>query len=178
MHRIAIILAMMAQFGAASSVRAQNPMSYASVQLEGSCGDGLNGRVFLRNRHSTNDIMATVRWRVANGLYTTNQFRANAGSQQQIGCASDARLTAARFLNAPENAMPFVSIRFEGSCGDGLNSRVFLINRHGSRGIQATVRWRVANGQFSTDGFRINAGMRVQIGCANQANLTAAGFVN
>ena len=178
MPRFGLFFVILAHFVAPTKGAAQNPMDFASVRLQGGCGDGVNSRVFLRNRHSTRDIIATVRWRVANGQYTTNQFRTNAGSQQQIGCASDVRLTAARFLNDSPNAMPFVSVQFDGSCGDGLNYRVFLVNRHTTRDIRTTVRWRVANGQFSTAQFRINARMRQQIGCAADASLTAAAFVN
>jgi hypothetical protein len=156
----------------------QQAASYVSLTFNGSCGDGLNGRVFLSNRHASRDIMATVRWRVANGQFSTQQFRTNAGTRQQIGCAADASVAAARFLNASENATSFVSLSFNGSCGDGVNGRVFLVNRHTSRDIMATVRWRVANGQFSTQQFRTNAGTRQQIGCAADANVTAARFLN
>jgi cytochrome c-type biogenesis protein CcmH/NrfF len=157
--------------------QAENPMQYASIALQGSCGDGLNSRVFLANRHQSRDIMATVRWRVANGQFSSQQFRINAGMRQQIGCAADARIVSARFLTSGEQASSFVRLSVEGRC-DQLNNRIFLTNRHSARDILATVRWRVANGEYVTHQFRINATLRTQIGCAADARIAAARFLN
>jgi hypothetical protein len=99
--RLALLCAVsMATIGHPTSAKdgRDDAKDYVSVRFEGTC-DIYNGHVRLKNKHGSRDIMVTVSWRVYGGSFSTQQFRSNAGMDDPIGCASDANITAARFIN-------------------------------------------------------------------------------
>ena len=164
-----------------SQSASQDPRQFAVLRTGVTCDRGQNHQVFLGNRHTSRDITATVRWRVAGGRHSTASFRVAAGAEEQIGCASDASIVRASYLPTalPSNpaAQRFVLLRFGATCDRGQNAQVLLVNRHTSRDINVTIRWRVSGQPYRTATFRINAGAEQQVGCAADAQIAGASYL-
>lgn len=76
-----------------------------------------------------------------------------------------------------EDATKSVELRLEGEC-DPKNSRLWLLNNHPTRSIIATLRWNLAGSKrIITDQFQVTPGSRREIGCAAQADIVVAAFV-
>ena len=77
---------------------------------------------------------------------------------------------------ADEDAAKSVELRLEGQC-DAKNSRLWLVNNHGSKPIIATLRWNLAGSKrVITEQFQVVPGGKLEIGCAAQADIVVAAF--
>ncbi|AMN45690.1 hypothetical protein ACG33_00920 [Steroidobacter denitrificans] len=76
------------------------------------------------------------------------------------------------------DALPadFISLKLEGACDD-TNRRLWLINTHTYKSIATTVRWRADGGKDLTDRFFSGPGDLREIGCAAEAQILEAVFV-
>lgn len=72
--------------------------SYVSLKLEGSC-DQNNTRLWLVNSHTFKTVMTTVRWKAAGGKDLTEQFYPLPNSVREIGCAAEAEIIDAKFVD-------------------------------------------------------------------------------
>lgn len=82
-------------------LRAQDestPTSFASLKFEGSC-DAKNNRLWLSNSHTFKTVAVTVRWRAAGGKDLVDQFFAEPNSIREIGCAAEADIVEAKFVD-------------------------------------------------------------------------------
>ena len=69
-----------------------------------------------------------------------------------------------------------LELKLEGEC-DSANSHLFVINKHSSKTIIATLRWNLAGSKrIITDKFQVVAAARVEVGCAAQADIVGAVF--
>jgi len=86
----------------ASGIGAQDQQptvtSYVSLKLEGSC-DTNNTRLWLVNSHTFKTVMTTVRWKAAGGKDLTEQFYPLPNSVREIGCAAEAEIIDAKFVD-------------------------------------------------------------------------------
>lgn len=72
--------------------------SYVSLKLEGSC-DQNNTRLWLVNSHTFKTVMTTVRWKAHGGKDLTEQFYPLPNSVREIGCAAEAEIVDAKFVD-------------------------------------------------------------------------------
>ena len=84
---------------------------------------------------------------------------------------------APRAQDVPEDASKNVELRLDGEC-DPKNSRLWLLNNHPTRSIIATLRWNLAGSKrIITDQFQVAPASKREIGCAAQADVVVAAFV-
>lgn len=104
--RSAVLGILLAALWAGHSQAEQEPASprqdapaagFVSLKLEGSCGDA-NRRLWLLNIHAYRSIATTVRWRAEGGKDLTAQFFPGPGSSREIGCAAEAQIIQAVFV--------------------------------------------------------------------------------
>jgi hypothetical protein len=77
---------------------------------------------------------------------------------------------------ADEDPAKSVELRLEGQC-DPKNSRLWLVNSHGSKAIIATLRWNLSGSKrVITEQFQVAPGGKLEIGCAAQADIVVAAF--
>jgi hypothetical protein len=85
-----------------SSVGAEDQQSavssFVSLKLEGSC-DQNNTRLWLVNSHTFKTVATTVRWKAAGGKDLTEQFYPLPNSVREIGCAAEAEIIDAKFVD-------------------------------------------------------------------------------
>jgi hypothetical protein len=99
-------------------------------------------------------------------------------AQSLIGIA----MSAALFMHAPharaeDDAAKNLTLILEGQC-DPKNSRLFVESKHASKTIVATLRWNLSGSKrIATDQFQVGPGSRVEVGCAAQADIVSAKFV-
>jgi hypothetical protein len=94
-------------------------------------------------------------------------------------CAAAIAATCAIALpaRADDDAVKNLTLILEGAC-DAKNSRLFVESKHATRTIVATLRWNLAGSKrIASDQFQIAPGARVEIGCAAQADIVSAQFV-
>lgn len=72
--------------------------SYVSLKLEGTC-DNNNTRLWLVNSHTFKTVATTVRWKAYGGKDLTEQFYPLPNSVREIGCAAEAEIIDARFVD-------------------------------------------------------------------------------
>jgi hypothetical protein len=72
--------------------------SYVSLKLEGSCDEN-NTRLWLVNSHTFKTVATTVRWKAAGGKDLTEQFYPLPNSVREIGCAAEAEIIDAKFVD-------------------------------------------------------------------------------
>ncbi|NJO12655.1 MAG: hypothetical protein HC872_03405 [Gammaproteobacteria bacterium] len=72
--------------------------SYVSLKLEGTC-DTNNTRLWLMNSHTFKTLQATVRWKAYGGKVLTEQFYPLPNSVREIGCAAEAEIVEAKFVD-------------------------------------------------------------------------------
>jgi hypothetical protein len=72
--------------------------SFVSLKLEGSC-DQNNTRLWLVNSHTFKTVATTVRWKAAGGKDLTEQFYPLPNSVREIGCAAEAEIIDAKFVD-------------------------------------------------------------------------------
>lgn len=78
---------------------------------------------------------------------------------------------------ADEDPVKSLTLLLEGAC-DPKNNRLFVESKHPSKTIVATLRWNLAGSKrVATDQFQVAPGARVEIGCAAQADIVSAQFV-
>jgi hypothetical protein len=76
-----------------------------------------------------------------------------------------------------EDASKMIELRLEGAC-DKDNSRLFVFNNHASRSVVVTLRWNLARAKrVASDQFVVTAGNSREIGCAAQAVVVSAVFM-
>src|SRR5262245_387800 len=94
------------------------------------------------------------------------------------GVAAAVWLTFAPVVRgADEDAAKSLTLILEGAC-DPKNSRLFVESKHASRTIVATLRWNLAGSKrIASDQFQIGPNARVEIGCAAQADIVSAQFL-
>lgn len=79
--------------------------------------------------------------------------------------------------SADEDPVKSIALLLEGSC-DPKNSRLFAESKHATRTIVATLRWSLSGSKrVATDQFQIAPGAKVEIGCAAQADIVSAVFL-
>jgi len=98
-----VLLAATALLGvSANGIGAQDQQptvtSYVSLKLEGAC-DQNNTRLWLVNAHTFKTVMTTVRWKAAGGKDLTEQFYPLPNSVREIGCAAEAEIVDAKFVD-------------------------------------------------------------------------------
>ena len=74
-------------------------------------------------------------------------------------------------------ARTFVTLRSEGACDDR-NTRLWLVNDHTFKTIATTVRWRAAGGKDLREEFFVSPQIIKEIGCAAEAEILEAKFVD
>ncbi len=72
--------------------------SFVTLKLEGSC-DTSNTRLWLVNSHTFKTVMTTVRWKAAGGKDRTEQFYPLPNTVREIGCAAEAEIIDAKFVD-------------------------------------------------------------------------------
>lgn len=82
----------------AADLPAEGAAAYISLKFEGAC-DPQNKRLSLANRHTFKTIAATVRWSAAGGKELTGTFLPGPSSEEEIGCAADAVIVDAAFVD-------------------------------------------------------------------------------
>lgn len=70
---------------------------FVSLRLEGRC-DETNRRLWLINAHTYKSIATTVRWRADGGKDLTERFFPGPAAQREIGCAAEAQILDAVFM--------------------------------------------------------------------------------
>lgn len=79
---------------------------------------------------------------------------------------------------AEDDPVKSVTLKLEGAC-DPKNSRLFAESAHGSKTIVATLRWNLSGSKrIATEKFQISPGGRIEVGCAAQADVVSAVFVD
>ena len=81
----------------AAAPPAEDAAAYVSLMFEGVC-DAQNKRMHLVNRHTYKSIATTVRWSAAGGKALTETFFPEPSSEREIGCAADAAIIDAVFV--------------------------------------------------------------------------------
>lgn len=76
----------------------QSVTSYVSLKLEGTCDEN-NTRLWLVNSHTFKTVATTVRWKAAGGKDLTEQFFPLPNSVREIGCAAEAEIIDAKFVD-------------------------------------------------------------------------------
>jgi hypothetical protein len=92
--------ALVALLACASPVRAadEDPVKSLTLSLEGAC-DAKNSRLFVESKHQTKTIIATLRWNLAGSKrIASDQFQIGPGSRVEIGCAAQADIVSAVFV--------------------------------------------------------------------------------
>jgi hypothetical protein len=85
-------------------------------------------------------------------------------------------LSLTLMAHAEDDAIKSVELRLEGQC-DANNSRLWLVNNHATKTINATLRWSLANSKrVVTDQFQVTATARLEIGCAAKAEIVSATY--
>ena len=78
---------------------------------------------------------------------------------------------------AEEEAAKSLALILEGAC-DPKNSKLYVESKHATKTIIATLRWNLSGSKrVASDVFQIGPGARVEIGCAAQADVVTAQFV-
>jgi hypothetical protein len=97
---VVLAASMLAASAAGNGAQDQQPTvtSYVSLKLEGSC-DQNNTRLWLVNSHTFKTVMTTVRWKAAGGKDLTEQFYPLPNSVREIGCAAEAEIVDAKFVD-------------------------------------------------------------------------------
>lgn len=72
--------------------------NFVSLKLEGWC-DKDNTRLWLVNSHTFKTVMTTVRWKAKGGKDLTEQFYPLPNSVREIGCAEEAEIVDAKFVD-------------------------------------------------------------------------------
>ena len=76
--------------------------------------------------------------------------------------------------HAEDDSIKSIELRLEGAC-DANNSRLWLVNNHATKTINATLRWSLANSKrVVTDQFQVVAAAKLEIGCAAKADIVVA----
>jgi hypothetical protein len=84
---------------------------------------------------------------------------------------------ASMSYGAEEEAVKNLTLVLEGAC-DPKNSRLYVESKHATRTIVATLRWNLAGSKrVASDQFQVGPNTRVEIGCAAQADIVSAAFV-
>jgi len=91
-----------------------------------------------------------------------------------LSLAVSLSLSLAAPAYAEDDSVKSVELRLEGAC-DANNSKLWLINNHTTKTINATLRWSLANSKrVATDQFQVVPGAKVEIGCAAKADIVSA----
>jgi hypothetical protein len=78
---------------------------------------------------------------------------------------------------ADEDPVKSLTLVLEGAC-DAKNSHLFVESKHATKTIVATLRWNLAGSKrVASDQCQVTPGSRVEIGCAAQADIVSAQFV-
>ena len=103
-----------------------------------------------------------------------NEHSESPNSSSLSAAIAAALMSLATIAYAEDDSIKSIELRLEGAC-DAANSRLWLINNHATKAINATLRWSLANSKrVATDQFQVAPAAKLEIGCAAKADIVAA----